>query len=301
MNLYCQRLPKKKTEFNIGLDHNLDLLKHHTHKSTQDFLELIVDNNSVPTITRLTRVTTTSATLIDNLIISVNIASEQTSCVLLSDISDHFPCLSIIKNCMPDRGNELTTVKHKLTEKNIGTIKDELSKIDWDSFLPGINVNESTKALLCKLQEILDRVAPEIVIPISTNQVINMSWMMPSILKCSSKQLHLYKKALAGSTSDMYYYKHYRDTLRKLKRYQKVTYYNEKCNEFKNNSKQLWSMINNIIEKTANKQCVVDRLKIDNIEVHNSQIIVNRLAQHFSGIGSLYTNKIPNSDLGIDN
>ena len=210
-------------------------------------MEMIVDNDLVPMITRPTRVTKMSATLIDNIIISVNISVKQISCVLLSDISDHFPCLSIIKNCLPDRSNELTKIRYNLMEKNISVIKDEMSNINWDDMLPSINVNMSTEVFHTNLLDILDKVAPEKVIPVSTHQVINMSWMTPGILTCSGKQLHLYKKSLSGSNAYAFYYERYCDVLHKLKRHQKVTYYNEKCHEFKNNSKWLWTMINNII------------------------------------------------------
>ena len=54
----------------IGLDHNLDLLKHHLHPNTQLFMEQLMEYNQFPCITRPTRITTTSATLIDNIIVS---------------------------------------------------------------------------------------------------------------------------------------------------------------------------------------------------------------------------------------
>ena len=69
--------------------------------------------------------------------------------------------------------------------------------------------------------------------PISTNQVINIAWMTPGIIKSSKKQLNLYKKTLCGTIADMIKYKDYRACLQKIKRNRKVTYYNEKCNEFK--------------------------------------------------------------------
>ena len=53
----------------LGMDHNLDLLKENKHGPTHDFLETIYDNGLLPTITKPTRITTSSATLIDNILI----------------------------------------------------------------------------------------------------------------------------------------------------------------------------------------------------------------------------------------
>ena len=52
----------------IGLDHNLDLLKTSTHSLMQQFLEATLDTNLIPVITKPTRVTHSSATLIDNIL-----------------------------------------------------------------------------------------------------------------------------------------------------------------------------------------------------------------------------------------
>ena len=53
----------------IGLDHNLDLLKTSTHSLMQQFLEATLDAHLIPVITKPTRVTHSSATLIDNILI----------------------------------------------------------------------------------------------------------------------------------------------------------------------------------------------------------------------------------------
>ena len=59
-----------KGEVIIGGDHNLDLLKADRHKQTQCMLENILANELLPCITRLTRITKSSAALIDNIITS---------------------------------------------------------------------------------------------------------------------------------------------------------------------------------------------------------------------------------------
>ena len=42
----------KCKHFVIGMDHNLDLLKHHLHGKTQFFLKSMLDNFIMPCITR---------------------------------------------------------------------------------------------------------------------------------------------------------------------------------------------------------------------------------------------------------
>ena len=59
---------QKDHEVVIGLDHNLDLLKSHLNHPTNDFIELNLDRDLIPCITKLTRITNKSATLIDNIL-----------------------------------------------------------------------------------------------------------------------------------------------------------------------------------------------------------------------------------------
>ena len=82
----------------IKIDHNLDFLKSDKHTQTQIFLEFNLDSDMMPTITRPTRVTQTSATLIDNVFISKRLQNNSSSLILIDDISDHFPSIVFLKN-----------------------------------------------------------------------------------------------------------------------------------------------------------------------------------------------------------
>ena len=75
-NTQIEKINNKGYECIIGLDHNLDLLKQSVHSKTQEFLECILDHNLLPTITKQTRINKTSATLIDNILISKKFATE---------------------------------------------------------------------------------------------------------------------------------------------------------------------------------------------------------------------------------
>ena len=60
---------KQNKRLIVGLDHNLDLLKSNIHRPMQNFLESIYEAGLVPKITKPTRITASTATLIDNILI----------------------------------------------------------------------------------------------------------------------------------------------------------------------------------------------------------------------------------------
>ena len=120
----------------IGLDQNRDLLNSNLHKPTQAFIENVLSNSHIPCITRPTRITKSTATLIDNILVSRDIYNSINCGIAISDLSDHFPCIITWPNIIKNRKNNLTFETKKVDEKFLPGIKNELS-INWNQFLLG--------------------------------------------------------------------------------------------------------------------------------------------------------------------
>ena len=291
----------KKTSFIIGMDHNLDFLKHDTYSHTQDFLELIAESQHFPCITRPTRITYSSATLIDNIMMSVDLYNKQSSSIVLSDISDHLPCISIVTSVVKTRDEPQSLQKRKYCKKNIEELKQELSKFDWKNILEKKSAEDSMNTLHSILLDSLDKTCPEKSVRVSTNHKIKESWMTVGLLKCSKKQLKLYQYFLKNRTkANEIKYKDYRNLLKKIKRNCRQQFYLEKCTELKNNTKKMWQLVNSVIHKTQDKRCIVNCLSINNLKSVCSKDIVNEFAKYFSNIGRQYANNINPSNTSID-
>ena len=100
-SLVCAMKKEKPKGIIIGLDHNLDFLKADKHHATNDFIQNNLDFGLIPTITRPTSITNTSATLIDNIIVSQNLCGLYTSSILINDTGDHLPTVCILKSLIP--------------------------------------------------------------------------------------------------------------------------------------------------------------------------------------------------------
>jgi hypothetical protein len=84
---------EKKEVIHMG-DYNLDLLKVDTHLPTNNFIDLNFAHTFIPLINKPTRVTPTSATIIDNIYTNKPHCTF-TNGIIISDISDHFPIVYI--------------------------------------------------------------------------------------------------------------------------------------------------------------------------------------------------------------
>ena len=63
-----RKINRKHNNVILGLDHNLNLLNYKNHVETQRFMEVLAENSQFPCISRPTRLTHHSATLLDNIL-----------------------------------------------------------------------------------------------------------------------------------------------------------------------------------------------------------------------------------------
>ena len=97
LNETVTQIKAEGKELILGMDHNMDLIKSSEHKPTQQFLDNLLNKGIFPTITRPTQVTHATATLIDNIFVSKVLHQDFESAVLLNDMSDHMPLLTMLK------------------------------------------------------------------------------------------------------------------------------------------------------------------------------------------------------------
>ena len=186
----------KHSESIIGIDHNLDFIKQHLHNPTKMFIELNIDSNMLPTITRPTRITNTSATLIDNLFISKQLQTNYKSGILLDDTSDHMPCYLIL----PDATNHKKTlreVQHRnLSEKNKRKICDLIESIDWNTKLQTLDTNSAFDEFHNHLTMSIDSISPIVTKKINPKKQPRAKWITTGILNSINKNLLLYKESI---------------------------------------------------------------------------------------------------------
>ena len=105
-------------------DVNIDLSKYHSHQQTERYLDMIYSLDLLPVITKPTRITNHTATLID--LTYTNNANRLTSGIVTVDISDHLPVF-----CISD------TPLKKQNRQN--TYFRDFSKFNTESYLPDIH------------------------------------------------------------------------------------------------------------------------------------------------------------------
>ncbi len=118
-------------------DMNIDMLKYGTHDATDSYIDGIFSRGFLPHVLKPTRVTHSSATLIDHFL-SNDFNTKSTSGIILNDVADHFAIFhSTFSNNAPVKFADVKQVR-VFNEININKFKAKLDVID---FSPVLNCN----------------------------------------------------------------------------------------------------------------------------------------------------------------
>ena len=144
----------------VGLDHNLDFLKADSHQLTNDFIQLNLDLGMIPTITQPTRITRSTATLIDNIMVSQNNCGNYIASILVEDMSDHLPTICVINSLMAMTREPLKICSRDTRPKNLRALKSQLDNHDWTTQLIDSSPSENMEQVHTVLTSTIDRGIP---------------------------------------------------------------------------------------------------------------------------------------------
>ena len=277
----------------IGIDHNLDLLKTHQHSHTNEFLEINLRKNLLPTISKPTRITTKSATLIDNVFLSTKLQTPTDSNILLEDISDHLPCMITMHKQLKCVRESKTVTTRPLTDNNLMKINTDLSAIDWDQELSSITIEENFNKFHNIVCETINTYAPEQTKKVSAKKAYQDPWITKGITTSLSKQRKMYIKMLkTKKDSDKIKYITYRNKLKSIIRKSKNKYLHDKCTEYRQDSRKLWQIINRLLKKENNKHYVIEGIRTIDTILYDPESITNTFCEFFSSIGEKYASQL---------
>ena len=218
-------------ELVLGMDHNIDLLMGKQHAQTHKFIEDLSRLDILPIITRSSRITSHSATLIDNIYVSEQLHRSFESAILMSDISDHLPILAMFKQTKLLNKEPLSFKSRCLNETKLKVVNHHLMEKDWIGLLNCTTSSMKFDQFGNMVNAVLDHIALEKVVKISAKCHYVEPWMTRGLEEASKTKHRLYKASLKRdrTNEDTENYRHHRNLYNKLKRKLKTDYYQLRC------------------------------------------------------------------------
>lgn len=285
---------EKKFSVMMG-DVNMDLLKFGTHDKTNDYVDGIFSHGYIPVILKPTRLTNTSATLIDH-IYSNNARSESTSGIILTDVADHFGIFYIKTDQSKNTLKCTTTTTRSFCESNISIFKDRLDKIDFSDIMETDCPNEAYNKFMVLYKREFDLSFPVIKKRIHKKYIKREPWISSGLLTSTRTKCKLLKMKLRKPTvENINSYKIFINLFNKLKRTMKRNYFANMIEQNKNNMKQTWLVLKKAMGKQNDKLSIVQNFTINNVNVTDKSEIAEEFNKYFSKIGESTGRSVPKS------
>ena len=292
MKIILDTIYKENKLCYLSGDYNIDLLNYQSHNQTGEFFDMMSSFSLIPLITRPTRITNTTATLIDNIFTNDHMNMiNSTQGILVTDISDHYPIFYINK-LINEEEREVFIYKRKYTPQNKANFIDDLSSIDWLDICKDANTNDSFDTFHNKLCELHNKHFPVVKLKKKYNN--RKPWLSDGLrnsIKRKNKLYHKYKKI--DSVMNEKKYKEYRNKLSSCLRYAEKQYYFELIQKYKSNLRKSWNIIKSIINKNRSNITQNKFRLSEGTFVTNGVEICDRFNDFFTTIGSSLDKKIP--------
>ena len=194
MGAFCESIQNilsdiksKKTIYICG-DFNIDILKHNTHNYTRTFLDYMYSFGLYPLITKPTRITDITATLIDN-IFTNELQFQVNSGLLITDVSDHLPVFAICGNQFVCRSATPSHYRRIINTSTTDKVIAELKQCAWPKVTGTLDVNLLHNNFICEFQDLLNKHCPIKRTVNTENHYANNPWLTNGLKKACKRNI----------------------------------------------------------------------------------------------------------------
>ena len=278
-------------------DMNLDLfLSNDLSSNSTSLLNQCNSWGYLQTISKATRLSGNSSTLIDLCFLKDLIPNLIFSGVIANDISDHYFTFVALKTDKLKKKNSPPVVRRLINDETTNVFFNALASINWTDVTSLVDPNLAYYKFLKIFKQYYD-----LSFPLIKNSTFNKkfvpqnNFMSRALLRCRSKKEELARLSKIDPTPlNISNYNNYRNVYSSSIRMSKKLYHRRKIANAQGDPKVVWNCLKESIglpPKSSNiKQIVVNNVTItDNIE------IANQFNQHFSSIGPSLAATVPQS------
>ena len=283
---------QRKYDVYILGDFNIDFFKYASHQPTEKYLDMLYSNDMIPVITKPTRITNHTKTLIDHIYTNTSI-SQILSGIALSDISDHLPVFCVINTPIKRNRN----IKYFRDYKNFNreSYLNDLRQIVWNATIDGSELGLYNENVINTIGEITNRHAPVKVRSRSNIKLAMKPWITSGILKSiKTKQRMYYTHFQSNDEAKIIQYKKNSNKLNKIKTDSKNRHFNREFEMCKNNLKATWELIGELIKRKTKIRQYPTRI----IRNNKSFIYISdQLNEHFVNVGLKLAESIKSTNI----
>ncbi len=292
LSCMLDKLTKSGRHVYLVGDYNIDLLKADSHPSTVEFINTMFSSSFIPLINRPTRVTDSTASIIDNIFTNHHDVNHSWTGIIPTDVSDHFSIFHIIYDKYLPNLDNITKYKRVINDDTIHRCVTMMHNINWQELLSSNESNTAYELFTQKFNEVINYTMPIKKIKLDS-RVYNKPWITTGLLTSIVNKNKMYKQIkITGDIALEEKYKKMKNQLGKLLKLAEKNYFKSTLNKNKGNLKKLWQTLNHIISKKKNVHNKIT-FKYQDKLIDNDIDIANNFNNYFLNVAKDICKKIP--------
>ena len=292
-DMFLNNLSKMNRSTYICADFNIDLLRIHKKHNYRNFFDTVLSAGFHPKITLPTRITDTSNTLIDNILVNV-IDDRHISGIMINKISDHQPIFTcnnkLFEQVDMTQYIEIETKSENSQKHFIEHLKNIniMNKLNMDI---NSDINDNYEVFCKLLQSSKSEHMPIKSVKFNKYKHKKNKWISKGIIKSIEIKDKLYKLMIQHTIDDVEAHQYikntfniYKNMLKKLIRQAKRLYYIATFARFKHNIKQTWKIIKETLNRSK-RDALPNRFLVGEQYIDDPKEIANAFNSYFINIG----------------
>ena len=279
-------------------DFNIDLLStsQNTYTPASEFTELLFSYSVFPTINKPTRITSSSATIIDNVFVNNLHNQVITSGIIASDVSDHCPIFCSTPFSIRNNDSDKYISKRTFNDNSRARFSNMLEQIDWNQSLHESECQSAFTSFYNEYKRCFDTCFPLRRVKLGyKNRKVWLSAGLKESIKKKNKLYCIYLKS--KNETDKHVYFNYKRRLRSLMRSAERNHYDDMFSQCQGNLRKSWGIIKEIINKHRDSSRGSEKtFLIDGANTSDKKTICNAFNKFFVNIGPNLANTIPQSN-----
>ena len=265
-------------------DLNFDISGTNRTSIASNYLNIIQSYGLLPLITKPTRVTETTSTILDH-ILTINVHHCILPGIIQYDLSDHYPIFCTVfdplsEKCekfgMKQMARDLTSFRQ---DNFISNLEESLFKFNSNLATKQINYhsfNEIFKIFIQIINNVINKRCPNKLLSRKKQRLNKRPWITKDILNSAHKKQKMYKTHfLNGNNESRLFYKKFANKLNKTKFAAKKRCLLQQFDQNKSNPRKTWKVINSLLTKTKSNYTPTRIQVNDNVLDSTSQIAEN--------------------------
>jgi len=273
-------------------DFNYNFLNMIDNENCLNFANMMFSHYYQATITKPTRVSDDSCTLIDNIFVSnsVNLFSG----IVVCDISDHYLIFNVFRGFYRTTNTSPVLKKYRSHDMvSLNNLAAALSSHDFSSVLYCNDINLGVAEFDGIVMHYYN-----VFCPIRTKTTSYKALLKPWIdrelrnkIKIKNNYFILYKTGRVNRRT----YTQYKNAVTNEIRYKKREYYRGKFTGFFGDMKKSWDLLNKIIRPTSKARNSDVKLQFNGNIISDQKLVANRFNDFFSSIGEQIATNFPDT------